>query len=180
MAGFVEGVSRDQATLFPERLDELIAADGQVRVVDAFVDRCDLRTMGFTKAVPASTGRPAYDPAAMAKLYVYGYLHQVRSSRRLERECHRNIEVLWLLNRLAPDFKTIAEFRRVNREALGRVELLDERVHVVAWRGARRVRRGDPVRVRAARGARRSVLRAGVRRFGGRAAPLRRRGARCA
>ena len=121
MAGFVEGVSRDQATLFPERLDELIAADGQVRVVDAFVDRCDLRTMGFTKAVPASTGRPAYDPAAMAKLYVYGYLHQVRSSRRLERECHRNIEVLWLLNRLAPDFKTIADFRRDNREALGRV-----------------------------------------------------------
>jgi transposase len=121
MAGFVEGMSRDQATLFPERLDELIAADAPVRAVDAFVNYLDMRAMGFTKAVPASTGRPPYDPADMVKLYVYGHLNQVRSSRQLERECQRNIEVLWLLNRLRPDFKTIADFRRDNREGLVRV-----------------------------------------------------------
>jgi transposase len=121
MAGFVEGVSRDQATLFPERLDELIKVDAPVRVVDAFVDSLDLRQLGFTKAVPASEGRPPYNPGHLLKLYVYGYLHQTRSSRRLERECWCNIEVLWLLNRLAPDFKTIADFRRDNREALRRV-----------------------------------------------------------
>jgi len=121
MAGYVEGVSRDQATLFPERLDELIKADASVRVVDAFVDSLKLRELGFTKTVPASEGRPPYNPADLLKLYVYGYLHHVRSSRRLERECQRNIEVLWLLNRLAPDFKTIADFRRDNRAAIGRV-----------------------------------------------------------
>jgi len=121
MAGFVEGVSRDQATLFPERLDELIDPEAQVRVVDAFVDKLDPRQLGFTKAVPALEGRPPYDPRHLLKLYVYGYLHRVRSSRQLERECHRNIEVLWLVNRLAPDFKTIADFRRDNREAVGRV-----------------------------------------------------------
>jgi len=121
MAGYVEGVSRDQATLFPERLDELIKADAQVRVVDAYVNRLKLRQLGFTKAVPASEGRPAYNPADLLKLYIYGYLNQTRSSRRLERECQRNIEVLWLLNRLAPDFKTIADFRRDNRAAIGKV-----------------------------------------------------------
>jgi transposase len=121
MAGYVEGVSRDQATLFAERLDELIKADAQVRVVDAFVNSLNLRQLGFTKAVPASEGRPAYHPGHLLKLYVYGYVHQTRSSRRLERECQRNIEVLWLLNRLAPDFKTIADFRRDNRAAIGKV-----------------------------------------------------------
>jgi len=121
MAGYIEGMSRDQATLFPERLDELIEAAAPVRVVDAFVDRLDLRALGFTKTVPALEGRPPYNPADLLKLYVYGYLHQTRSSRRLERECARNIEVLWLLNRLAPDFKTIADFRRDNRAAIGRV-----------------------------------------------------------
>jgi transposase len=121
MAGYVEGVSRDQATLFPERLDELIKGDAPVRVVDAFVDGLDLRQLGFTKAVPCSEGRPPYNPAHLLKLYVYGYLHQTRSSRRLERECQCNIEVLWLLNRLAPDFKTIADFRRDNRAAIGKV-----------------------------------------------------------
>jgi transposase len=118
MVGFVEGVSRDQATLFPERLDELIRADAPVRAVDAFVDSLDLRELGFTKAVPEWTGRPPYAPADMTKIYIYGYLHGVRSSRRLERECYCNIEVLWLVNRVAPDFKTIADFRRDNREAL--------------------------------------------------------------
>src|SRR3974377_132659 len=112
MAAYVEGMSRDQATLFPERLDELIKADAQVRVVDAFVDSLDLRQLGFTRAVPLLEGRPPYNPADLLKLYVYGYLHQTRSSRRLERECRCNIEVLWLLNRLSPDFKTIADFRR--------------------------------------------------------------------
>ena len=122
MTGFVEGLSRDQATLFPERLDELIAEDAVVRVVDAFVERMlDMRALGFTKAVPAGLGRPAYDPSDMVKLYLHGHLHQVRSSRRLERECQCNIEVLWLLNRLQPDFKTIADFRRDNRDALVRV-----------------------------------------------------------
>jgi transposase len=121
MAGYVEGVSRDQATLFPERLDELIKADAQVRVVDAFVDSLDLRGLGFTKTVPALEGRPPYNPADLLKLYVYGYLHQTRSSRRLERECACNIEVLWLLKRLAPDFKTIADFRRDNRATIGKV-----------------------------------------------------------
>lgn len=121
MTGFIEGVSRDQATLFPERLDELIDPEAPVRVVDAFVDSLDLRQLGFTKAVPASEGRPPYNPAYLLKLYVYGYLHQTRSSRRLERECRCNIEVLWLLDRLAPDFKTIADFRRDNQAALRKV-----------------------------------------------------------
>jgi len=120
MAGYVEGTSREQATLFPERLDELISPAAQVRVVDAFVASLDLAALEFKKAAPLSTGRPPYDPADLLKLYVYGYLQQVRSSRRLERECQRNIEVLWLLNRLAPDFKTIADFRRDNREAIGK------------------------------------------------------------
>ena len=121
MAGYVEGVSRDQATLFPERLDELIKPDSPVRVVDGFVNTVDLRKLEFTQAVPPLEGRPPYNPADLLKLYIYGFLYQVRSSRRLERECQRNIEVLWLLNRLAPDFKTISDFRRDNREAIGKV-----------------------------------------------------------
>src|SRR5262245_33210789 len=121
MAGFVEGVSRDQATLFPERLDEVVRAEAPVRAVDAFVNCLNMEAMGFAKAVPRSTGRPPYDPADMTKIYLYGYLHRVRSSRQLERECHCNIEVLWLVKRVAPDFKTIADFRRDNREALGEV-----------------------------------------------------------
>jgi transposase len=114
-------VPREQATLFPELLDELIGLEAQVRVVDAFVDQLDMRSLGFTKATPALTGRPPYDPADLLKLYVYGYLHQVRSSRRLERESQCNIEVLWLLHKLSPDFKTIADFRRDNRQAIGLV-----------------------------------------------------------
>lgn len=121
MAGYIEGRSRDQATLFPERLDDLIAADAPVRVVDAFVGMLSLTEFGFGKAAPKATGRPGYAPADLLKLYVYGYLNQIRSSRLLERECHRNVEVLWLLNRLAPDFKTIADFRRDNRGAIGLV-----------------------------------------------------------
>lgn len=114
----VRGQSRHQATLFPEALDDLILAENSVRVVDAFVDSLDLSGLGFSKVVPAATGRPPYHPGDLLKLYVYGYLHQLRSSRRLERESRCNVEVLWLLNRLSPDFKTIADFRKDNRQAI--------------------------------------------------------------
>jgi transposase len=115
--GYVRGEGRDQGSLFPVRLDELIA-EHLIRVIDAFVERLELGGLGFEKAQPAATGRPAYDPADLLKLYLYGYLNRVRSSRRLERECHRNVEVMWLLGRLAPDHKTIAEFRRNNGKGL--------------------------------------------------------------
>ena len=114
----IRGQSRHQATLFPEALDDLIPAEHPVRVVDAFVDSLDLGALGFGKVEAAVTGRPPYHPGDLLKLYVYGYLNQVRSSRRLERESHRNVELLWLLNRLCPDFKTIADFRKVNRHAI--------------------------------------------------------------
>jgi transposase len=116
--GYVRGEGRDQGSLFPVRLDELIPEQHLVRVVDAFVERLDVGALGFEKAQPASTGRPAYHPADLLKLYLYGYLNRVRSSRRLERECNRNVEVMWLLGRLAPDHKTIAEFRRTNGKGL--------------------------------------------------------------
>lgn len=117
----VQGESRDQATLFPERLDDLIGEDNAVRVIDAFVDSLDLKALGFSRIEVKSTGRPPYHPGDILKLYLYGYLHRVRSSRRLERECHINLEVLWLLNRLSPDHKTIANFRVDNRVGLTRV-----------------------------------------------------------
>lgn len=107
--------------MFPERLDELIDADNAGRVIDAFVDSLDLQVLDFARIEVSATGRPPYHPGDLLKLYLYGYLHQVRSSRRLERECQKNIEVLWLLNRLAPDHKTIANFRVDNRLALTRV-----------------------------------------------------------
>jgi transposase len=114
----IRGQSRIQATLFPETLDELIHEYAPVRVIDAFVDQLDLQELAFGKAAAAATGRPGYDPADLLKLYVYGYLNQVRSSRRLEREAGRNIELLWLLNKLCPNFKTIADFRRDNAKAI--------------------------------------------------------------
>lgn len=115
--GFVQGESRSQGALFPVTLEELIAADHLVRVIDLWVDRVDVARLGFAKAQPKGTGRPPYDPADLLKLYLYGYLNRIRSSRKLERESHRNIEVLWLLKRLTPDFKTIANFRRENGAA---------------------------------------------------------------
>jgi transposase len=118
MAGYVEGVERTQATLFPDRLDDFVGADNPVRVVDAFVDALDLREFGFTRVAPASTGRPGYHPAVLLKLYIYGYLNRIASSRRLEREAARNVELMWLIGRLAPDHKTIADFRRDNGEAI--------------------------------------------------------------
>lgn len=115
---YVRGEGRDQGSLFPVRLDELIPERHLVRVIDAFVERLDVGALGFDKAQPAATGRPAYHPRDLLKLYLYGYLNRVRSSRRLEGECHRNVEVMWLLGRLAPDHKTIAEFRRHNGKGL--------------------------------------------------------------
>jgi transposase len=117
MKRFIEGRDRDQATLFPERLDEAIGPDNPVRVVDAFIEALDLAELGFD-VTPEATGRPGYHPATLLKLYLYGYLNQVQSSRRLERECQRNVEVMWLVGQLTPDFKTIADFRRDNGPAI--------------------------------------------------------------
>ena len=113
MGGFIEGEDRHQATLFPESLEEDIAEDSAVRVVDVFIDDHDNSGSGF-KTEPADTGRPGYHPRMILKLYVYGYLNQVQSSRRLEREARRNFELMWLRGRLAPDFKTITDFRKNN------------------------------------------------------------------
>ena len=114
MSRFIEGEARSQSVLFPERLDDWIADDNPVRAVDAFVDVLDLAELGFEGAEPAATGRPSYHPAVLLKLYIYGYLNRIPSSRRLEREAQRNVELMWLTGRLAPDFKTIADFRRKN------------------------------------------------------------------
>ena len=121
MGRYVEGQDRTQSVLFPERLDDWIHEDSTVRVIDVFVDELDLRKLGFERADPASTGRPGYSPATLLKIYVYGYLNRVQSSRRLETEAQRNLELLWLTGRLAPDFKTIADFRRDNGEAIRKV-----------------------------------------------------------
>jgi len=121
MKRFIEGENRSQSTLFPESLDEYIAPDNAVRVVDAFVNKLDLQALGFDRAEPSKTGRPGYQPATLLKIYVYGYLNRLQSSRRLERESHRNVELIWLTGRLMPDFKTIADFRKDNRKAIRRV-----------------------------------------------------------
>lgn len=113
----ISGIDRSQTLLFPEAIDDYVGADNPVRFIDAFVDGLDLQAAGFARAAPAKTGRPGYMPGDLLKLYVYGYLNRVRSSRRLEAECHRNIEVIWLLRTLKPDFKTIADFRADNRKA---------------------------------------------------------------
>src|SRR3954451_16226732 len=131
MKRFVEGVDRGQSTLFPECVEDWISEDNPVRVIDVVVDGLDLGEMAFEGIDPAATGRPAYHPSVLLKLYIYGYLNRVQSSRRLEREACRNLEVLWLLGRLAPDHKTIADFRKDNGVALrkacaGFVELCRE------------------------------------------------------
>jgi transposase len=118
MSRFVEGEDRRQPALLPSCLDDYVAEESPVRVIDFFVDELDLKALGFGRVQAASTGRPGYHPGAMLKLYLYGYLNQVQSSRRLEREAGRNTELMWLLGKLAPDFKTIADFRRDNGEAL--------------------------------------------------------------
>ena len=121
MGRFVEGSDRKQVTLLPECLDDYIAEDNPVRVVEAFVEELDLEALGFARAAPAVTGRPAYHPRVLLKIYIYGYLNRVASSRRLERECLRNVELMWLTGRLAPDFKTIADFRRDSGAAIRKV-----------------------------------------------------------
>ena len=115
---YIRGEAREQVTMFPVTLDELIPADHVCRVIEAFVGRLDMAKLGFVRAEPADTGRPGYDPRDLLKLYLYGYLQQVRSSRRLEAECQRNVEAMWLLGRLQPDYKSIAEFRRMHSQAV--------------------------------------------------------------
>ena len=115
---YVPGVDRTQAVLLPDVLDDYVGPDHPVRFLDAFVAHLDLGALGFQRAVPADTGRPGYDPGDLLRLYLYGYLHRIRSSRRLEQESHRNVELMWLLRRLTPDFKTIADFRRDHPQAL--------------------------------------------------------------
>src|SRR5690349_20925971 len=121
MKRFVEGADRLQTILLPDCVDDYVAEDNPVRAVDAFVDALDLAALGFEGAEPAATGRPAYHPATLLKIYIYGYLNRVQSSRRLEREAGRNLELMWLLGRLAPDHKTIADFRKANGAALRHV-----------------------------------------------------------
>ncbi len=121
MKRFIEGESRNQTTLLPECLDDYIAEDNPVRAVEAFIDELDMRALGFAGVEPAATGRPSYHPSILLKLYLYGYLNRIQSSRRLERECQRNVELMWLIGKLAPDFKTIADFRRDNGEAIRNV-----------------------------------------------------------
>jgi transposase len=118
MKRFVEGEDRRQATLLPECLDDYVTQDNPVRVIEVFIDELDLGAMGFAGVVPEATGRPAYHPATLLKIYLYGYLNRIQSSRRLERETQRNIELMWLTGRLMPDFKTIADFRRDNGPAI--------------------------------------------------------------
>jgi transposase len=114
MSEHVSGLNRNQTALFPQTLDEYVDQDNPVRFIDAFINSLNLEALGFKHSIPCDVGRPSYDPSDLLKLYVYGYLNQVRSSRRLERECHKNLEVIWLMKKLAPDFKTIADFRKDN------------------------------------------------------------------
>src|SRR5436853_2106037 len=121
MKRFVEGIDRGQSTLFPECVEDWISEDNPVRVIDLFVDGLDLGEMAFEGVDPAATGGPAYHPSLLLKLYIYGYLNRVQSSRRLEREAERNLEVMWLTGRLVPDHKTIADFRKDNGRAIRQV-----------------------------------------------------------
>src|SRR5262249_41568119 len=121
MKRFVEGIDRAQNTLFPECLEDWIGEDNPVRVIDVFVDELDLAELGFSRLEPEATGRPSYHPSMLLKLYIYSYLNRVQSSRRLEREALRNVEVMWLTGRLAPDHKTIADFRKDNGHAIRQV-----------------------------------------------------------
>src|SRR6478752_729466 len=121
MSRFIEGQDRSQSVLFPEQLEDWISEDNPVRAVDVFVEALDLRELGFDGAQPADTGRPAYHPATLLKIYIYGYLNRIQSSRRLERETQRNLELIWLTGHLTPDFKTIADFRKDSGAAIRRV-----------------------------------------------------------
>src|SRR5467141_1076558 len=121
MKRFVEGTDRGQTTLFPECLADWIDENNPVQVIDVFVDGLDLAELGFDRVAPEATGRPSYHPSVLLKLYIYGYLNRVQSSRRLEREAGRNVEVMWLTSRLVPDHKTVADFRKDNGAAIRKV-----------------------------------------------------------
>ena len=121
MKRFVEGLDRGQRTFFPETLEDFVAEDNSVRVIEAFVEALDLGGLGFSRVDPKATGRPSYHPSVLLKLYIYGYLNRVQSSRRLEREAGRNLEVMWLCGRLVPDHKTIADFRKDSGPAIRKV-----------------------------------------------------------
>lgn len=118
---YIGGESREQRIFFPEALDEYIGEDNAVRFIDAYVDGLQMEELGFKQTAPKETGRPPYDPRDLLKLYIYGYLNRVRTSRMLERECGRNVELMWLMRKLGPDFKTIADFRKENRQSFKRV-----------------------------------------------------------
>src|SRR5437588_8619193 len=118
MHRFIDGEDRLQQTLLPNSLEDYVSEENPVRVVEVFIDELDLAALGFSGMRPAATGRPAYHPSTLLKIYLYGYLNRVQSSRRLEREAQRNIELMWLIGRLAPDFKTIADFRKNNGAAI--------------------------------------------------------------
>src|SRR6202795_4034874 len=121
MKRFVEGEDRRQGVLLPEFLDDYVSEENPVRVIDVFIEELDLAALGFEGVVAEGTGRPAYHPGLLLKIYVYGYINQIASSRRLEREAQRNVELMWLTGRLAPDFKTIADFRHDNGKAICKV-----------------------------------------------------------
>jgi transposase len=121
MKRFIEGEARSQSTLFPERLDDYVGEDNPVRAIEVFVEGMDLRKLGFEGIEPEATGRPAYHPSVLLKIYIYGYLNRIQSSRRLERETQRNVELIWLTGKLMPDFKTIADFRKDNGPAIRNV-----------------------------------------------------------
>ena len=118
MSRFIEEGNRSQGTLLPESIDEYVAEENPVRVIEAFVEALDLAELGFAGVEPKATGRPAYHPATMLKIYLYGYLNRIQSTRRLEQEARRNLELMWLVGRLAPDFKTLADFRAGNTAAI--------------------------------------------------------------
>jgi transposase len=118
---FIEEASRSQGVLLPETIEEYVAEENSVRVIDAFVEALELGKLGFERVEPEAAGRPAYHPATMLKIYLYGYLNRIQSSRRLEQEAHRNLELMWLVGRLAPDFKTLADFRSENTVAIKNV-----------------------------------------------------------
>jgi transposase len=119
--GYISGESREQITMFPEVVDDYITEDNPVRFIEAFVDGLDVSQLGFGRAEPKELGRPGYDPRDLLKLYIYCYLNRIRSSRRIETEAGRNLELMWLMRKLRPDFKTIADFRRENTKALKKI-----------------------------------------------------------
>jgi transposase len=130
MKRFIEGADRTQVSLLPACVDDYVSEDNPVRVVEAFVDQLDLREMGFESVAPEATGRPAYHPSVLLKIYIYGYLNRVQSSRRLEHETQRNIELMWLTGRLMPDFKTIANFRKDWLHMVGNRSRMNRETHV--------------------------------------------------